>query len=182
MAEIVKTYMQHMPASRFIGKRYGDEDRVDGYFMAQWEKWFENGWFEIIEKAAMISPEAFFEDGGAYIGLMHAEEGKPFQSWIGMFVSEDTKVPEGFESISFPAMELGVCWVYGREATGEIYGHEQGCLRKLEEAGISCKAATDGIWTCFERYACPRFTKPDEKGNCILDICFVRDTLEIKEL
>ena len=24
----------------------------------------------------------------------------------------------------------------------------------------------------FERYACPRFTTPDENGNIILDICF----------
>ena len=25
---------------------------------------------------------------------------------------------------------------------------------------------------CFERYVCPRFTTPDEKGNVILDIGF----------
>lgn len=26
-------------------------------------------------------------------------------------------------------------------------------------------------WKFFERYNCPRFTEPDEKGDMILDIC-----------
>ncbi len=30
----------------------------------------------------------------------------------------------------------------------------------------------DGAFWFFERYQCPRFTTPDEKGNVILDMCY----------
>ena len=40
-------------------------------------------------------------------------------------------------------------------------------LERLAKEGFEIK----GEW-CFERYCCPRFTTPDEKGNIILDICF----------
>ena len=32
MVEIIKTYRQSVGAMRFIGKKYGDGDRVDGNF------------------------------------------------------------------------------------------------------------------------------------------------------
>ena len=50
--EIVKTYRQSIPATRFIGKKYGDEDRVNGGFGQQWGEWFQNGWFDVLEEAA----------------------------------------------------------------------------------------------------------------------------------
>ncbi|NLN40953.1 MAG: hypothetical protein GX160_03010 [Clostridiales bacterium] len=50
MAEIIKTYRQSVPAMRFIGKKYEDKDRVNGGFAKQWEEWFSNGWFEVLEK------------------------------------------------------------------------------------------------------------------------------------
>lgn len=49
--EIVKTYRQSIPATRFIGKKYGDEDRVNGGFGQQWGEWFQNGWFDVLEEA-----------------------------------------------------------------------------------------------------------------------------------
>jgi len=36
-AEIVKVYKQDVPALRFIGKKYGDIDRVNLMFHKQWE-------------------------------------------------------------------------------------------------------------------------------------------------
>ena len=45
MADITKIYTQEVPAFRFIGKKYGDEDRVNGGFGAQWGQAFENGLF-----------------------------------------------------------------------------------------------------------------------------------------
>jgi hypothetical protein len=36
MAEVIRTYRQSVPAMRFIGKKYYDEDRVDGGFGKQW--------------------------------------------------------------------------------------------------------------------------------------------------
>jgi hypothetical protein len=35
-AEIIKTYKQEVPALRFIGKKYGDKDRIDGTFGKYW--------------------------------------------------------------------------------------------------------------------------------------------------
>lgn len=33
------------PPTRFIGIKYGDEDRVNGGFGVQWEEWFEKNRF-----------------------------------------------------------------------------------------------------------------------------------------
>jgi hypothetical protein len=77
----------------------------------------------------------------------------------------DTTVPDGFQYVDFPACDLGVCWVYGKEH--EIFGHEGMCAERLVADGFEIA----GKW-CFERYACPRFTTPDEAGNVTLDICF----------
>ncbi len=168
MAEIIKAYKQEVPALRFIGKKYGDEDRVNGSFGAKWGEWFANGWFETLENLASLKD--VYEDGDAYVGLMRYKEGEPFQYWIGIFMPDITPVPEGFEYVDFPGSKLGVCWVYGQEH--EVYGHEMSCAEKLAEAGFEVmKDNNDALWP-FERYACPRFTTPDEKGNIILDICF----------
>jgi hypothetical protein len=34
--EIIKTYVEHLPAVRFIGKMYTDKDRVEGTFDVHW--------------------------------------------------------------------------------------------------------------------------------------------------
>jgi len=165
MAEIIKTYRQSLGAMRFIGKRYGDDDRVNGMFGAKWGEWFEHDWFGMIEKQAGVDLKGMYEDGGSYIGLMRGGHREPFEYWIGCFVPEDTAVPAGFSFVDFPEGDLGVCWVYGKEA--EIYGLEGACAERLKEDGFSFKNG----W-CFERYSHTRFTEPDEQGNFILDICF----------
>ena len=168
--KITRIYTQHFPARRFIGKKYGDPDRVNGSFGRQWGEFFENGWFDILEKAAETSPEEGFEDGGAYIGLMRCKDGDPFEYWVGMFLPPETPVPDGFASRDFAEGELGVGWIYGLE--WELYGHESDVAAKLGEEGISIKNDAEGAYWFFERYACPRFTTPDAEGNVILDIGF----------
>lgn len=165
MAEIIKTYKQNIKAMRFIGKRYDDHDRVNGTFGAKWKEWFENGWFGMMECQAGGRLKDVYEDGDAYIGLMRGGGNVPFEYWIGCFVPADTMVPEGFDCIDFPAGELGVCWVYGKE--NEVYFQEVQCGKRLEQDGF--QICYD--W-CLERYVCPRFTTPDDNGNIILDICF----------
>ena len=96
---------------------------------------------------------------------MRGGHNEPFEYWIGCFVPENTIVPDGFDYIDFPESELGVCWVYGKE--NEVYCLEGPCGERLERDGFEVINNC-----CFERYACPRFTTPDEKGNIILDICF----------
>ena len=174
MPEIIKTYRQALPALRFIGKQYGDADRVDGTFSSKWDEWFQRGWFTLLEQAAGASLENICEDGGAYLGLMRSKESEAFQYWIGMLTPAGTAVPDGFFALDFPALELAVAWVQSKENTGEIYCQEEKCLQALAQAGIGVRPARDGAWWCAERYVCPRFTTPDAQGNIILDICFLQ--------
>jgi predicted transcriptional regulator YdeE len=164
MAEIIKTYKQSMAASRFIGKKYGDKDRVNGMFGAKWGEWFDNGWFGVLEKLMGDGYENTFDDSTAYIGLMREAAGG-FEYWIGCFLPAESVVPEGFEHIDFPECDLAVAWVYGKES--EVYMMEGESMKRLENDGFN----VDGSW-CFERYACPRFTTADESGKVILDVCF----------
>jgi AraC-like DNA-binding protein len=168
MAEVIKTYKQSMPATRFIGKKYGDQDRVNGFFSARWGDWFENGWFADIANAPGCTRD-FFEDAGASIGLMRWKNGEPFQYWIGMFTPEGTAVPEGYESIDLPARTLGVCWIQGTEP--DIYGKDDLVMQALREHDITPVTDPDGSFWFFERYAHPRF-EPDDNGCVILDHCY----------
>ena len=170
MPEIIKTYKQSVPAMRFIGKKYGDSDRVNGTFGAKWGEWFENSWFDVLTKQISGNPDDTCEDGGASIGLMRHKDGEPFQYWVGMFAPQDTDVPDGFEKVDFPKSEWGISWLYGKEA--ELYMNEGKCAQRLGSEGITVINDPDGSCWFFERYVCPRFTTPDEKGNVILDIGF----------
>lgn len=167
MADITKIYTQEVPAFRFIGKKYGDEDRVNGGFGAQWGQAFETGLFATLEQ---LADEKLFEDAGAYIGLMRCKDNEPFVYAIGMFCPANTPVPEGMDSYDFPASRLGIGWIYGSE--GEIYGRESEVAMKLGEAGHSIKNDEQDACWFFERYACPRYTTPDEQGKVTLDIGF----------
>jgi hypothetical protein len=168
-AEITKVYKQDVPALRFIGKKYGDKDRVDGMFGKYWGDWHQNGWFNLLEKQAKNGLKSVYEDGDAYIGLMRWKEGEPFEYWIGIFMPENASVPDGFEYHDFSKATLGVCWVYGKES--EVFMQEENCRKKLEENGHEVIKDKENANWFFERYACPRFTTPDKNGNIILDIC-----------
>ena len=161
MAEIIRAYREQMPVFRFIGRKYGEGDRINGSFGAKWGEWFSKGWFGELEKLSG-QPE---ENWDAYIGLCHMGADGSFSYWIGMFLPPQTQVPEGYASLDFPAAELGVCWVRGTE--GEIYRREAECIKRLEAEGIS----VGETWS-MERYQCPRYTTPDEAGRVILDYCF----------
>jgi predicted transcriptional regulator YdeE len=167
--EITKVYKQDVPALRFIGKKYGDNDRVNGMFGKHWGDWHQNGWFDAIVKQAGESQKALFDDMDAQIGLMRDKDGV-FEYWIGIFMPEKTPVPDGYKYIDFPKGTLGVCWVYGKEE--EVFCHEGECGQKLEEAGFNLAKDKEGTIWCMERYGCQRFTTPDENGKIILDICF----------
>jgi len=171
MPEVIKVYKQNMPAVRFIGKKYGDGDRVDGGFGQKWHEWFQNGWHASLEPltAGLASEDFPAEDAGAYLGLMRWKEGEPFEYWIGLFTPAGTSVPEGFGSVDFPAKTLGVGWLRGKG--GDVFGKEDLCARKLSEAGWEIEVEPSGAWWFFERYVDPRFTQQDAEGNQILDIC-----------
>jgi len=169
MAEVINTYKQRLPATRFIGKMYRNEDRVNGLFSARWGDWFQNGWFDEIEKTPGYNA-AFYEDTNAYIGMMRYKDGEPFQYWIGMFTPAGTTVPEGFVFFDLPASMLGVCWIHGSEP--DVYGKDDLVMEAFREKNIVPVTDADGAFWFFERYGCPRFTTPDEDGYIILDHCY----------
>ncbi len=169
MAEVIKVYKQTVPAMRFIGKKYTDNDRINGNFSAKWGEWFSHNWFSAISNQISKCINLNYDEISDYIGLMRWKEGEPFQYWIGLFTPETTLAPDGFEYVDFPESQLGICWVYGKE--GEVYGREAECSGKLMDEGFSIIPDTNNAWWFFERYCSPRFTTPDYQGNIVLDIC-----------
>lgn len=170
MPELIKVYRQEVGPMRFIGKKYGDPDRgADGGFGRQWDQWWSSGWFDTVKQSAPWPADDPFENKDDTIGLMRWKEGEPFQYWIGLFTPEGAKVPEGFDSADFPKSSLGVGWLYGTEP--DIYGKEDMAAKGLGEQGMKVITDGQGAFWFFERYSCPRYTTPDEKGNIILDIC-----------
>ena len=166
--ELIKSYKHDVPALRFIGKKYGESDSIDG-FGHLWNIWFEKGWFNIIEKQIDGEIKDTCEDGEAPIGLIGGSgtQEDPMTYWIGLFMPKNTPVPEGFEHIDFSERKFGICWVYGKP--NELYGNYGECCKKIDEYGFEWHE--DSKW-CFERYVYSRFSMPDEKGNVILDIGF----------
>jgi hypothetical protein len=90
---------------------------------------------------------------------------------------ENTVVPDGFSYVDIPESDVAICWIYGSDETGEIYDAHQLCIEKMfgTEDGWWNKIRNDfkgkdrdWCWW-FERYSDTRMSKPDEKGNVILD-------------
>jgi predicted transcriptional regulator YdeE len=173
MVEIIKTYRQSVPAMRFIGKRYGNEDRVAGGFGRRWDEWFSNGWFKELEQNCDIKKT--YEDGDAYIGLMRCKDGEAFEYWIGVFCPEETKIPAGYSFIDFKEADFGVTWLYGKGE--DLFGQELICARSCKDQGFEIKIDEQGALWEFERYKSQRFNTPDDKGNIILDICLFIEKL-----
>lgn len=169
MPELLKCYVEQQPAVRFIGKKYLDQDRNEfGSFGSKWMEWFANDWFTPLHQ---LMPKALqFEHQLSNIGLMREKQGEPFQYWIGMFCPITAKVPEGYQFIDFPSSTLGVTWIEGKEP--DIYGKEGQCADLLGKNGHTIVGDKAGAFWFYERYVCPRFTKPNEQGHRILDIVF----------
>lgn len=169
MYEIIKSYVQQVPAVRFVGLKYGDEDRVNGGFGSQWGEWFQSNRFSKLETLLTEEFRNSYEDADAYLGFMRWKEGEPFQYWIGMFLPEGTEIPEGFGYLDVPEAKLGVCWIQGLEQ--ELYCNEDKCAEQTAKDGYEIIQDKEGAWLFFERYGCPRFTQKDDQGRVILDIC-----------
>lgn len=114
MANIVNVYQQSVPALAFVGRRYGDSDRMQGGFGHLWDEWFQNGWFAPYQH---LIDESFLErypEASAPVGLMRFLEGEPFEYWIGMFVPQaNNATPEGTTRVELPKADFGIGWVEG---------------------------------------------------------------------
>lgn len=171
--EIIKSYKQSIPEVKFIGKKYGDPDRVEGMFGYHWMQWTNNGWFDIIVDAAggKETLQSLYEDGTASLGFMRFKEGAPFEYWIGMFVPANTVVPEGFDSLKLGASNFGICWYYGTE--DEIFAKEHLAMERIQAEGLELQPDEEGYLNFFERYSEERFVDQDENHRKILDIGFM---------
>lgn len=165
--EIKNVYKESIPQVKLIGRRLTNNDRDEtGTFARYWQQSFREGWFDILKECKGLPGIS-----NDYLGAMRmtGESGDSFEYWIGMFRAADAEVPAGFEWVEIPTGEVGVCWLYGSDKTGELYS--------MEASNLSMDALKEQGWSFaetgwfFERYNCPRFTVPDEKGNVILDIC-----------
>lgn len=165
MAEIIRTYKQSVPATRFIGRK----DPLNGGGWGEGATWAA---LSEIEKAAGSEANAYFEDAGAYIGLLHFDKKpNPLGYWIGIFAPAETPVPEGFEYFDFPAQNFGVAWIQGKDM-GDIGQQFRNVKKSLKTAGMKIVLQDDRTCFQFERYPCPRYTTPDENGNIICDYCY----------
>lgn len=169
MATIIKTYTESAPACRFIGLRYGEAQRVDGSFAHLWNSWFAHQRFDALYA---LLPEGWgCPEAGSPLGLMRHQEGQPFEYWIGLCLPPDSSVPAGYDSLDLPAMPLGVCWVQGQEPA--IYHQDEQALAMLGQMGLQPGLDPAGFFLVMERYQSPRFSKPDEEGQRILDLVFL---------
>lgn len=169
MPEIIKCYRQKVPATRFIGIKYGIGDTVNRSFGIKWREWINTDRFTQLK--ALSTPQflAEYEDWDAYIGLLRWKKDEPFEYWIGMFLPTGTVVPDGFVYHDFPAAVLGVCWVRGSRAT--IFFQEENCDERLLSDGMKIITDEQGAFWYFKRFTNSRFGKPDENGQVIADIC-----------
>lgn len=165
---ITHLHHEHMPAIRFIGKRYTAADlNADGLLMDKWNDWFQNGWFNLLSSL----PGLPGYEGTAHTGYHNGAE---TSFWIGMMFPQDTPAPEGFDIADLPAGDMAVCWLYGYRETGELFtpAARNLCLSRIRDAGYSMKLDFDGEpckWT-FERYH-QRFFMPDDEGRVTMDYC-----------
>lgn len=151
--KILEVKRESCLAARFVGKRYDKNPN--------WGEWWQNGWFAVLEECEHLPINE-----KSYIGAIRIVGGMP-EYWIGMFFSKDAIVPEGFDYVDIEPMEYAVFYLYDKENSSDFYTmdtHDM-CLEELKALGLKRK---EDDW-CFERYNCPRFTTPDEKGNVILD-------------
>ena len=150
---IKKLERESFPSTRLIGKKYSSGP--------DWAQWWSEDWFSVLEQAER-SPV----NGDAFIGGVHIVDGM-LEYWVGMLFPAETAVPDGFEYADIEPLECVVCYLYGKEGDSGFYTMDTHnmCLDALRARGLKRK---EDDW-CFERYNCPRFTTPDERGNVILD-------------
>ena len=139
MGEIVRVYRERLPSLRFIGKRYTNAERANG-FGHKWGEWFQNGWFGELEA---LGEAPGIENG--YLGFMRCGEDfeNTFEYWIGMFFPADTPVPEGYGYRSRRGDM--VCWIKAGRTTAALCMHDacvaiggNGMGNFRIEAGMSC--------------------------------------------
>ena len=158
----VNTYRQSVGPMRFIGQKFSSGGEAWDTWGGDLDEFHDN----VHTRKIGINLKELYEDGDALIGLMCHPNGdhNKFEYWLGYFTPENTPVSEGYECVDFPKMDIGTCWLYGKEE--DVMFVEHVAYEKLKEEGY--EPITD--WW-FERYV-PMRESADKKGYKIMDICF----------
>lgn len=131
---IIKCYRQPFPKCRFIGVRYRNSDRVDGGFGEQWDQFHANDRFKPLEALLTDEFKSEYEDWDAYVALEKNGVNAPdeyYEYWIGMFVPENSAVPDGYGYVDLSYDNAGICWIKG--TMDSVFCHEDECYYALQE-------------------------------------------------
>lgn len=169
LSGINAAYKQEAPALRFIGKKYIEP--LAGFsrkkILDNLDNWCSNRLFDAIEQQSGMDLKTLYREGDSYICLMRYNDGL-LEYWMGMFMPEGTKVPQGCEVIDFPPSAWGVCRVYGtRDA---ILNYDAECREKLAEEGM--QAAGNSAQWFFLRFNWRWFFEEDTYGKRLLEYCY----------
>lgn len=168
MADIMKTYEEFAPASRFVGRKYTDADRVEGTFARVWHEWLDSGRFDALKKNMDTGWAAGFPEAGSPVGLMRLREDEGFEYWVGLFLQPDAAVPEGLDFLDAPETRQAVCLVRGLEP--DIYFQAENALSILKSSGYEPLSDAEGFMWVQERYQQERFMGKPDDGRKTLDL------------
>jgi predicted transcriptional regulator YdeE len=164
MAKIIKVENEELRYTRIVGKKYNGGENIPQL----WNKWFEQDGFSYLNS---IKKEEL-ED--SYLGVMIWKQGEhQFDYYIAAFVPDDYVLPVGFDELRLPTRMSRTYFIQGVDGPS-LYDQEGNCFQEFKAAKEALYVDENGYSYAIERYACPRFTTPNEKNEVILDYCLLR--------
>lgn len=166
MAQLIRFEKKQLPNLSVVGKKFvlRSKNHAEHNQMPEfWARCFADGTFATLEGMR----DCLFDE--SYVGWMGDwspwdAPGGSYTLIIGMLMRDEPELPTGFTRHELPATDAAVSWVKGKESA--VFGSAQELTEQaIRESGGSC----DNMSWCIEMYNCPRFTKKDENGECILD-------------
>jgi len=158
-AEIVSMRVESLPELRLIGKRCDCEVHD---FIGDWERWFENKWFELLDG---LGPSK--ENGGMYLGV--TDDAGSY--WIGLIFPTSTPAPDGFEFADIPETRFAVMRFSGKK-DGELLGGDgiNLIIDTIRKNGLTPADIWNG-W-CIERYSCADSSNGSGKvlADCLYEL------------
>ena len=165
MGKLMRFEIREMPEVRVIGKqiRYSMDAMMhgDNRIPGLWEQCFADGIFGRLEAdaAQVYDP--------AYVGIMlDWDRGDGDFTYVcGMLMKPGAETPEGYVSYPISAAKAAVGYIQGsdvQDVCGSAHAETEKALREHGHTNAN-------MGWCMELYNCPRFTKPDENGQIILD-------------
>lgn len=165
MGKLIKFEVTDLPDILLVGKeiRHSMEEQMKGInpIPAFWDGCFAEGIFSILEKQ---EDSIFNRDYAGVLTDWDKGDGD-FSYIIGMLMKPGADVPEGYVSRHIKATKIAIAWIQGKDVADVCMNAHELTEQTLKAEGHNC----DKMKWSMELYNCPRFTKPDENGQIILD-------------